>query len=946
MRLKPGHGSCARFAVSSDAPVVYVGAVLVGRIRERSRIEQVVEAARRGQSRVLLVVGEPGIGKTTLLRDAVERAGEMTVLSSTGVHAEAELEYSGLLELLRRVVHLLDELSAHQADALRGALGFAPTSERDRFVVGAAVLSLLAAAAEERPVLVVIDDAQWLDRASADALRFAARRMSVDRVAFVFAVREGEAPEFETGGFDEIHLAGMDLDEVTTLLAQSSGPVPPPDVVADVRDATNGNPLALIELGGRLTPEELTSWRFDAEPLPIATRLERAFTSRLSALGEDTRAALVIVAVSTVADVDAMRRALEAGGLPASALEPAEDLGFVSINDGRILFRHPLVRSAVYQAASPSSRRRAHRALADSLGEFDDVERRVTHLAGAALGPDEEVAAALAAAATTARERTGYAASAAAFERAAGLTPDPGRRLDRFAEAVEMAWAGGDSAHALRLLDSAEPLVAGPAQQSRLLHLRGRIERRVGRSSRALELLLEAAARIEDDDPLEAARILSHAIVAAFIGGDLPAGLAMARRQRELVAQDGTSLDAQSDYVLGWMLSLSGRVDQATPFLARAVELVLARDRPNCFEIGLAADALRFLERIGQSDELAVRAVRAAREDGPRALLSELELLTRCSAQGGKWTIAVAHGDEALTLARALGHADQLCVLLVEMAGIDAARGDAVRCRARLDEVLRVCADHELVELHAAARGVLGRLELGLGRIGDAVAVLGATVADVERIGLHDRDHAPQSDFIEALVLAGQRDEAAEVLARYEGWANRCLPLWGGALVERGKGLLANDGSFDLHFEQALDLHARVEDRFQHGRTLLSYGERLRRAGRKAEARDRLRQALALFEELGAAPWSSRAERELRATGERIRRDQPGIGEALTPQELQVALPVAEGKTNKQAAAELFLSPKTVEFHLASIYRKLGVSSRRELIKRFSAEGLQALATG
>jgi predicted ATPase len=299
-----------------------VTTVLVGRIRERARIQQILEAARRGRSSAMVVAGEPGIGKTALLRDAVDRAQDMTVLWATGVDAEAELEHSGLLELLRPVLHLLGELPEHQADALRGALGFAATKERDRFVVAAAVLSLLAAAAELRPVFVVVDDAQWLDRASADALRFAARRMAMDRVAFVLAVRDGEAPAFDSGGFEEVRLDGMDPDAVGALLERSSGAALPADVVARVRDATNGNPLALIELGGRLTPDELMRWQFDAEPLPIAARLERAFTARLSDVAHDSRVALLIVAVATVADVDALAGALDAAGVTRPRWNP------------------------------------------------------------------------------------------------------------------------------------------------------------------------------------------------------------------------------------------------------------------------------------------------------------------------------------------------------------------------------------------------------------------------------------------------------------------------------------------------------------------------------------------------------------------------------------------------------------------------------------------------
>jgi DNA-binding CsgD family transcriptional regulator len=918
--------------------------VLVGRLDERLRIERLLEGARRGQSGALVISGEAGIGKTTLLRHAADRAGEMTVLSATGVPAETDLEYSGLLELARPILHRLDELSEHQQAALRESLGLDPPRARDRFVVAAALLSLLAVAAEQRPLLVLIDDAQWLDRASAEALRFAARRMFADRAVFLFAMRDGEGGELSNAGFEELHVEGLALQEVALLLERSGGSALPPDSLARVHEAMSGNPLALIELGGMLTTEQIAAWPHEVEPLPLASRLERAFSARVSGLPDDTRAALLIVAISTIPELEAVVRGLDVAGLTASALEPAEDRGFLSITDGRVLFRHPLLRSAVYHAATSPQRRRAHRALADSLTDQDDLERRASHLAGAALGPDEEVAATLAAAAARACGRTGFAASATALEKAARLTPDPNARLDRLAEAADMAWVGGDFVRALGLLDAAEPLAAVPAQRARMLYLRGRIERQVGVSSRACRLLLEAAELVDDEEPVEAARYRWTATVALFAGGDLPTAVRLTRRLRELVPREGGIVDAHAEEALGVILALSGRIDEATPMLERAVGLLLAPDQPGWHSHFVASVVLGFLERTQESGEMAVRAARLGRDAGPRALLTALELLTRWEIQTGRWALAGAHGDEALGLARALGLGSQIGQLLVQLARVDAARGDVDRCQERVEEARRLCAEHELVVLRSRAEGGLGVLELTLGRYHDAAGVLRAVCAEVERVGVHERDNSPHPDLIEALIRVERRSEAAAVLDRYTLRASVATPLWGGALVARCRGLLADDESFTVHFDEALDLHARVEDRFQEARTLLCYGERLRRTGNKSEARVRLRAALERFDELRAAPWADRAQRELRATGERIRRSRPAAGQELTPQELQVALPVAEGKTNKEAAAALFLSPKTVEFHLASVYRKLGVTSRRDLIKRVSTEGVEALA--
>jgi DNA-binding CsgD family transcriptional regulator len=918
--------------------------VLIGRETECARVDELLERARLGRSGALVVRGEAGIGKTALLDYAIERAVGTTVVRALGVESEAEIEFSGLLEVCRPLLEHLDEISAPQAGVLRSALDLGPAMDVDRFGIGAAILSLLAAAADARPLVIVVDDAQWLDPSSADALLFATRRLQADRVLVLFAAREGEERSFEASGIESLSLSGLSRKAAESLLQREGALVE--EVGNRLYEATGGNPLALIELPGLLTADQLAGSAPLEDPLPAGASVERAFARRAQALPEGSQTALLVAAASTSAEIETVVAALVARDLDASSLEPAEDAGLLTLVDGRLVFRHPLVRSAVYQAAAPSERRAAHRALAEALAESTHDEARAWHLAGAALGPDEEAAVSLVAAATRARERNAHATAASAFERAARLTPDTARRLERLTQAAEAAWAGGDPTRALGLLDAADPIAEPASDRARLLHLRGRIERRVGMQSEALGRLLQAETLIRDEDPNEAAWILLHAVPMSSRAGDIPAAVELARRLRDVAPTNGTSLDAHAATTLGWILCQSGNFAEGRPWLERAAGLLLGRERPTWVELYLASLALRLLERTAEGIEVAERAGQLAREQGPTALLSALDLLTEWEVWTGRWGVAAAHGEEGLALARQVGHADQLLIMLTQLARVDAARGDAERCLERVDEAVRVAGDHGVETMRLAALGVAGDLELGIGRFDEAIDRLQLVSASVERLGIHDRDNSPHPDLVEALVRSGRREEAVAVADRFAERACLGTPLWGGALLARCRGLVADrDEDSAAHFGEAIALHEQVEDRFQHGRTLLVFGERLRRAGQRREARERLRDAEAIFDELEAEPWGDRARRELQASGERLRRRAAHDDEQLTPQELQIALQVAEGKTNKEVGAALFLSHKTVEFHLSRIYRKLDLNSRAELIRRFAAEGVPSLSS-
>ena len=912
--------------------------MLIGREGECARIDELLDRARMGRSGALVIRGEAGIGKTALLEYAAERAEEMTVVRTLGVESEAELEFSSLLDVCRPLLGFLGELPEPHAEALRAALDLGPAVTVDRFAIGAATLGLLAAAAEAAPLLVLVDDAHWLDPSSADALLFATRRLQADRALILLATREGEGRQLETPGIEVMLLAGLSPDAATGLLRERAELTP--EVADRLYEATGGNPLALLELPTQLSAEQIAGVAPLEEPLPAGSTVELAFARRANALPAESRRALLVAAVSRSAAVEPVIGAFDELGLSATALEPAEDAGLVRLSGERLEFRHPLVRSAVYHAAPPSERRAAHRALADSLARDDDHPLRAWHLAAGALGPDEEIAAALEAVADRARGRNAHPEAAVALEKAARLTPDPAARVRRFAQAAEAAWVVTDSGRTLGLIEAAEDGPAGPAERARLLALRGVIERRVGLQSTARDFLLEAAAMTAEESPRDAANILVSATSVTFFAGDLAAAVEVARRLRDLAPRDGTELDGRADATLGWILFVSGNADEGRPVLQRAVDVLLAAEEPSFLRLHNAAVALSLLERTAEADELLLDAIRMAREQGgPRAVLTALDQLTLADVQAGRWELAVAHGEEGLVLAEQLGDADQHASISIRLAKIDAARGEDPTCCGRIDECVRRADEHGALTMRAGAEGVLGLLELGVGRYTDAIEQLERVCGQVEGLGLHDRDNSPHPDLVEALVRAGRREAAAEVLDRYAERARAGTPLWGGALVARCRGMLADDDEqADAHFTEALALHGQVDDRFQQARTLLVLGERLRRTRRRRDARSRLREALGHFEELGATPWAERARTELRATGETLRRRESFEEEQLTPQELQIALQVAEGKTNKDVGAALFLSHKTVEFHLSRIYRKLEINSRAELIRRFAAD--------
>jgi DNA-binding CsgD family transcriptional regulator len=905
--------------------------VLVGRGNERQRIDALLDRAREGTSAALVLVGEPGIGKTALLGHAAASATGFRILSARGVQSEAELAFAALLELCRPILDRLGRLEPRQADALRATFGLSGEQGATPFAIGAATLSLIAAAAEERPLLLLVDDAHWLDPGSADALAFAVRRLRADAVAALFATRPGEGRPFSGRELPEFELEGLESSAAAALLAGAREEL---DAVgrAWVLDLAHGNPLALLELPRPAYPSDV-----HAEPVRVGRRLEQAFRARADTLPEPTRRALVAAAAASTSELAVLRTALACLGLSLEALEPAEAAGLVSLDAAVLAFRHPLVRSALYHAADASERRHVHAALAAALADDD---RGAWHLAAAAVGPDGRAAAALERAADTATRRSGFAAAAAAYERAARLSERRPDRLRRLSAAADAAWLAGRTKQALALIEEALANARDDARRGELLHLRGTIEHFVGDPARAHATLEEAAALVADSNRRLACLSLAQANGSLLVLGEVARAVVLSEGLLKIGDPDQPEECLLTSLARGADLLMDGRPEEGLLFLQRAAEAIaepelLSRNPRN---LQWAALTAFWLGDIASMASFAAAAVRWAREHAAVAMLAfGARLLARAQLITGQWRAARASLAESLDSARFSGQVNQQVETLGTLAWLDAAQGRQEECRRNVEEA-RVLADSVNLRWRNDLLRALVLAELGVGVVEPSpVKRLRSALGDPPLL----RDtpaNATTPELVEALVRAGDAGAAAELLAPFADEAERVGQAFPQAVAARCCGLLAAEGSYEREFERSLELHALDENVFATARTRLAYGERLRRSGRRIDAREQLNQALGVFERLEAVPWAERARSELRATGERVRARGRSASENLTPQELQVALLVAEGKTNREVGAQLFLSPKTIEWHLGHVYRKLGIGSRTELAGILTAQ--------
>jgi DNA-binding CsgD family transcriptional regulator/tetratricopeptide (TPR) repeat protein len=909
--------------------------VLLGRGPECAALDRLLGDVRAGQSAALVVRGEPGVGKTALLEYAVEHAAGCRVVRAAGVESEMELAFAALHQLCAGLLEWLEALPEPQRDALAVAFGLKSGTPPDRLFVGLAVLGLLAEAGADRPLVCVVDDAQWFDRESALALSFAARRLRAESVAVVAAVRE-PADDERLAGFQQLRLEGLAESDGRALLA-SALHVPIDERVQDrILAETRGNPLALLELPRGMTPAELAGGFALPEAMPLAGRIEQGFIRRLESLPPDSRRLLLVAAVEPVGDAPLLWRAAERLGLAPEAAVAAEAGGLVEIG-ARVRFRHPLVRSAAWQAADAGELSEVHRALADVTDPDLDPDRRAWHRAHAAVGPDEVVAGELERSAERAQARGGLAAAAAFLGRAVELTPDPARRGARALAAASAKMDAGAPDAARELLAAAELTPLDELQQARLERIQSALafQRRRGD---ALPLILTAARRLEPLDANWARESYLDALGAAIFAGrlntdeELQETAAAAR-----AAPPGPDPPRPVDLLLdGLAIRFTDGYAASVPVLRRALDAFVRdrhRTRGGRRWLWLGWPVANEVWDDGAWHTLTTWAVRVTRNEGELTLLPSA-LLYRAGVHvfAGEFATAAELIEEATVISRTIGvtpHTDVAPVLA-------AWRGDEARASELIESAVADATtrgEGRAITLAECARAALYN---GLGRYEDAL-VAAERACEHEDLGLVGWS---LTELIEAAARCGRHDVAAGALRRLEERTGAAGTDFALGMQAVARALLSGDA--EALYREALERLGGSLLTTMLGRAELVYGEWLRREGRRVDARVQLRAAYERFSEMGAEGFAERARRELAATGETARKRSVETRDELTAQEAQIARLAADGRTNAEIGAELFISYRTVEWHLKKVFAKLDIKSRKQISEALSAGGRAA----
>jgi DNA-binding CsgD family transcriptional regulator len=908
-----------------------------GRTSERESLDRLLAKVRGGQSGVLVIRGEAGVGKTALLRHMVAKASDFRVVQVAGVESEMELPFAGLHQLCAPVLSQLGALPEPQRNALSIAFGLASGDAPDRFLVALGALSLLAETAEEQPLLCVVDDAQWLDGASAQLLAFVARRLLAESVAIVFAVRE-PSDDGELADLPELKLGGLDAEDAGALLASVvSGPLD--ERVSDrIIVETSGNPLALLELARGMVAAELAGGFAVPETGDLQGQIEKHYRERVDGLPEATRRLMLVAAADPVGDATLVWRAAQTLGIESVAAEPAAAAQLLEIG-ARVRFRHPLVRSAVYRAAPEAERRAVHGALAAATDPETDPDRRAWHRAHAATAPDEEVAAELIDSASRAQGRGGIVAAAALLERAVSLTSDARGRASRAVAAARAKFEASDHASAQSLLALADVGPLDDVDKAKVQRLRAQIAFDLRRGSDAPALLLDAARRLEPLDAELARETYLEALLAAIYAGELASGidvrdLGKAARSAPLGPEP---LRARELLLIGLATRLTDGYTAAAPALTQALRAYRAEEARLdwlCVAFNITAmelwDDEVWLELVSAQEEL-------VRATGTLIMLPyAVDYLAGFHVQAGDLSLAEGLVAEAAALEHGI-RADTLPYIPLRLA---AWRGQSSTALDLVAAMMRGARERGEGGAVAAADYAAALLHNGLGQYELALP-------PAQKAAASD-DMATSSwalcELVEAAARSGRQEVALDATDRLSQRTAASGTAWAKGTEAGARALVADGDHADVLHRCAIEQLSRTRMASHLARARLTYGEWLRGAGRRADAGAQLHEAYEAFASMGAAGFAERARRELLATGEKMRKARAHTRESFTPRELQIARLARDGRTNPEIGAELFLSPRTVEWHLRKVFTKLGISSRTGLRDALRDRDSQAAA--
>ncbi len=915
---------------------------LRGRAVECRALQSLIDTVAGGDSQVLVLRGEAGVGKTALLGYLSEQATGLRTLHVAGVQSDMELAYAGLQQLCAPLMEHLGALPVPQRVALEVAFGRGVGDAPDRFLVGLAVLSLMATAAQTQPLLCVVDDVHWLDQVSVQTLGFVARRLLAEPIGLVFAARDDGVSALT--GLPELAVRGLSDGDARELLDSVLHGAIDPLVRDRIIAETRGNPLALLEVPRNTSATELAGgfWLSGSASSPGA--IETAYVRRIQALPDSTRRLLLVAAAEPVGDAALFLRAAAALGIPVDALAPAEAAGVIEFGP-RMRFRHPLLRSAAYRAADLTDRRTIHRALADATEPAVDPDRRAWHAANAASGPDDAVAAELESSAARAQGRGGIAAAAAFLERAAILTADPDLRGARALAAAQAKRDAAAPAAARELLDLAERAPLSDLQRAQVVRLRAQMDFVRSRAGEAgapavrdtAQALLDAAGQLEDLDEYAARESYLEAIAALMYAGRLGEPDALARAAEAALQALGrvTELSRAVDFLLMGIAQriiggVSAGVDPLRTGLDHMCGLAAADDRNvlrwmvPAFPI-LQESAAHELWDDTIVDQLATAAVRAARTAGalamlPRALIYQAGV----HVVAGEFRTAATLVEEANAITSATDHSAAVkyhALMLTAWRG-DVTQAERLFKAAEADGASR--GEGRVLGLTGYAAAVLYN---GLGRYAEALAAA-RSVCEYEDVGFYSWC---LYELVEAATRTGERDAAVAACNDLAERAGATGTDWGLGALACAQAMLADDEDADALFTEAIERLGRTTIAVHRARAHLVYGEWLRRMLRRVDARHHLTEAHAMFVRMGADAFAERARRELAATGEKVRAQQPSTGGELTAQEAQIARLAGDGMTNQEIGAQLFISTHTVEWHLRKVFAKLGITSRRQL---------------